>query len=48
MKKKDYSPYATFSYEKVTAPKNTKATEPKCNKISGEADLRGGKKNGRA
>ena len=48
MKKKEYSPYATFSYEKVTAPKATKATKAKCNKITSDSDLRGGKKNGRA
>ena len=48
MKKKEYSPYATFSYEKVTAPKNNKSNEPKASKISSDTDLRGGKKNGRA
>ena len=48
MKKKEFSPYATFSYNKVAAPKNTKVNEPKCNRISSDNDLRGGKKNGRA
>ena len=48
MKKNNYSPYSTFSLEKVVAPKPNKATEPKSSKNSSDSDLRGGKKNGRA
>lgn len=48
MKKNDYSPYGTFSYEKVEAPRKSKCAEPKGSKISSENDLRGGKKNARA
>ena len=48
MNKTNYSPYGTFSYEKVDAPKKSKSAEPKGTKISSDGDLRGGKKNGRA
>ena len=48
MNKNNYSPYATFSYEKVEAPKNNKKKERSASKISTGSDLRGGKKNGRA
>lgn len=48
MKKNNYSPYGTFSYEKVSAPRKEKSGEPKGSKISSGNDLRGGRKNGRA
>jgi hypothetical protein len=48
MNKNNYSPYGTFSYEKVDSPRKPKNTEPKANKITSENDLRGGKKNARA
>ena len=48
MRKNNYSPYGTFSYEKVDAPKSSKKGAEKCGKISTGTDLRVGKKNGRA
>ena len=44
MKNKNYSPYATYSLTKVESPKNTKANEPRTTTITGEHDLRGGRK----
>lgn len=43
MKNKNYSPYATYSPEKIDAPKGKKKTEPKASKITGTQDLRGGR-----
>jgi hypothetical protein len=40
MKEKNYSPYATFSYEKINAPKSKPKGEPKSTKITGKGDLR--------
>jgi hypothetical protein len=45
MKEKTYSPYGTFSTEKISAPKPKTKGEPKSTKITGKGDLRarGGK-----
>ncbi len=45
MKEKTYSPYGTFSTEKINAPKPKPKSEPKSSKITGKGDLRakGGK-----
>ena len=40
MKEKNYSPYATYSLEKINAPKNTKKGEPKSAINKGKGDLR--------
>ena len=42
MKNKNYSPYGTYSLEKVVAPKG-KEKNPKSTKTVGKCDLRGGK-----
>lgn len=44
MKNNNYSPYATYTLNKVEAPKNSKKYEPSVKKINGKSDLRGGKK----
>ena len=44
MKNKEYSPYATYNPEKIDAPKNSKKNEPKASKITGNEDLRGGRR----
>ena len=46
MKEKNYSPYASFSFDKINAPKGKPKNEPKVVKIVGKGDLRasGGKK----
>lgn len=45
MKEKNYSPYGTFSLEKINAPKKQDKNPPKSTKITGKGDLRskGGK-----
>ncbi len=45
MKEKTYSPYGTFSTEKISAPKPKAKDAPKSAKITGKGDLRsrGGK-----
>jgi hypothetical protein len=45
MKEKNYSPYGTFSLEKINAPKPKQKAAPKSTKITGKGDLRakGGK-----
>lgn len=45
MKEKTYSPYGTFSTEKINAPKPKEKGAPKSTKITGKGDLRakGGK-----
>ena len=45
MKEKNYSPYGTFSTEKISAPKPKQNDAPKSSKITGKGDLRarGGK-----
>ena len=48
MNKNNYSPYGTFSLEKIDAPKKTAKSDPRAKKTSGAADIRGGKKNARA
>ncbi len=40
MKERNYSPYATFSTEKINAPKPKAKGEPKSTKITGKGDLR--------
>ena len=40
MKKKNYSPYGTYGYEEIRAPKNKKKDEPKVSKTTGSSDLR--------
>ena len=40
MKDKNYSPYATFSAEKITAPRGKEKNPPKSSKITGKGDLR--------
>lgn len=40
MKERNYSPYGTFSAEKITAPKPKAKNTPKSDKISGKGDLR--------
>ncbi|MBQ7333525.1 MAG: hypothetical protein IJW38_04165 [Clostridia bacterium] len=40
MKEKTYSPYGTFSMEKINAPRPKAKPEPKCTKITGKGDLR--------
>ena len=44
MKKKDYSPYATYNPTKIDAPRGSKKNEPCASKITGNGDLRGGNK----
>ncbi len=43
MKKNNYSPYGTYSLNKIDAPKG-KVKDPKSAKIVGKSDLRGGKR----
>ena len=40
MKDKNYSPYGTFSFDKINAPKKNAKNEPKSSKITGKGDLR--------
>ena len=40
MKEKNYSPYATFSTEKISAPKPKGKGAPKASIIKGKGDLR--------
>ena len=40
MKEKTYSPYGTFSTEKINAPKPKTKNSPKSDKITGKGDLR--------
>ena len=44
MKEKNYSPYGSFSLEKIDSPKGEKKSEPKAKKTSGKGDLRCSKK----
>lgn len=48
MNKNNYSPYGTFSLEKIDAPKKLKKEKSGGNKFLSGTDLRGGKKNGKA
>ena len=41
----NYSPYATFSLEKITSPKGKPKGEPKGKIKKSSTDLRGGRKN---
>ncbi len=43
MKNKNYSPYGTYSLNKIDAPK-PKTAGPKASKTVGKDDLRGGKR----
>lgn len=40
MKEKNYSPYGTFSTDKINAPKPKAKSAPKSVKITGKGDLR--------
>ena len=40
MKEKNYSPYGSFSFDKISAPKGKVKNEPKSTKTSGKGDLR--------
>lgn len=40
MKEKNYSPYGTFSINKINAPKGKQKGEPKASKTVGKGDLR--------
>lgn len=40
MKEKNYSPYGSFSFDKINAPKGKEKNPPKSNKITGKGDLR--------
>ena len=40
MKEKNYSPYGTFSTDKINAPKPKAKGAPKSVKITGKGDLR--------
>ena len=42
-KTKEFSPYATFSLEKITAPKSNEKKEPKSRIIKTNKDLRCGR-----
>lgn len=39
----NYSPYATFSLEKINSPKGAPKTDPKSNVRKGKGDLRCGR-----
>jgi len=40
MKENNYSPYGTFSAQKINAPKPKSDRAPKVDKITGKGDLR--------
>ena len=44
MKKKDFSPYATYGFSKIEAEKKNVKNSPKVTKTVGKSDLRGGNK----
>lgn len=44
MKKKNFSPYATYDLSKIEAEKKNGKNSPKVTKTTGKSDLRGGNK----